>query len=179
MITSIILSYLAWALIPALILAALYSYFRIPVFGHLIAIVLCSAAAAYSSYELGYADRGKLDKSAQLAQENAQLQANLVEAQREAKASQDIASDAAKREIDATASAADANQKVAEYEKELADNAGVPATAPIPEVHRAGSCTNTTVTISACGLTANDVSKLRAIGGSSAGDAASAAGRAR
>lgn len=169
MITSLILSYLWWAIIPALIIAGVLAYIYIPVIGKFVAIAFFCGAAAYGSYELGYADRGKLDRSAQLEANNKQLEANLAEAHRQAWSAKTIAEESSKREVEATKQASDANERVQEYEKELANAAGVPTTEPIPEIHKAGSCQQARVIISACGLSSNDLKRLRGIGGTSGG----------
>jgi len=186
MILSLILGYGSIILCPALFAAGVAAYFYIPVLGRIIAIALIAAAAAIASYGIGFADRGKLDNSAALQAEVTQLQANLVEEQRQATAARNIADDSSAREVAASAQASDANQKVTDYEMQL-DEAEVkaasipPVAAPsaaIAEVHRAGSCTNPPVKVMSCGLSANDIVSLRGIGaGHSATHAAPTAKR--
>lgn len=155
MITSIIMSYLVYALIPVLLLAAIASYVYIPIIGRYMAICLVASASALGAYELGYADRGKLDLSAQLQINVATLQTELDAARKDAETSKKIADNAAARELNSQLAADQANQKVTAYEAQLQKDT------PITEVHKAGSCP------SLCGLSAGDVAGLRAIGAGS------------
>lgn len=155
MITSIILSYAWYFIIPLLVLGAIAVYIYVPVIGHIMAIILVACASALAAYELGYADRGKLDQSASLKEEVITLQINLDLAKKEAQAQRDIADASATREIQAQASSDSANQEVKNYEAQLSASQ---QSGPISEVHKA------VVYKTACSLSASDVASLRRIG---------------
>ena len=121
MITSIILSYAWYFVIPILLIGAVLSYIYVPIVGHIGAIALVACAAALGSYELGYADRGKLDKSAELQQEIAQQQAVIDQQKKDAENNAKIASDVADRQKKAEALATDLQGQVETYEKQLKD----------------------------------------------------------
>jgi hypothetical protein len=160
MITSIILSYVWVLIIPALLFGAVACYIYVPVVGKLMAIALCSLAAAYAAYELGYADRGKLDKSAQLQQQLSVAQSNLVQAQVDAASNKQISDDAATREALAEKVSSDLQGRVTSYEQQLAERDAQPET--IVKADTKGVCPTVRVSTS-CRLSAADVAGLRAI----------------
>lgn len=156
MITSWILSYLWAFLIPIMIAVAIYARLFIPVFGKAIFVVLLCSSAAYGSYELGYWDRAKLDKSAQLADQLAIANAQVVQAAKNAQSNKTITEDANARELLAEKTAGDLQTKVTEYEKTLIDNP------PVVQADTQTVCAAVRE-VSSCRLSAADVAGLRAI----------------
>lgn len=121
--------------------AAVAAFLYVPLIGKQAAVGLIALAAATFAYDLGFNERAALDKSIALSAQVVQLKAANAELQREAEATSLVASDAKMAAQNAEDHAAINEQKVAAYEVELAKR-------PAP----------------ACGLSADDVSRLRNIG---------------
>lgn len=142
------------------------AYIYIPIVGKLVAIGLCSAAAALSAYQLGYYNRAQLDQTIVLQQEIIVKDAALAQAQNDLLQNKKIAEDAAAREKLASATAADLQTKVSDYEKQLADdanNAGVPLVVHDTKTVTVSGACPTQRQNNACTLTTRDVTGLRSI----------------
>lgn len=105
--------WLTLGLSVALIVAAGFAYFRLPLFGKEAAIGLVAAAVGLAAYSKGYGDRGDLDKSAA-------LRAQIELLNKDLEISKAAATDAFNRATELDKQQSDANQKVQDYERELA-----------------------------------------------------------
>jgi enoyl-CoA hydratase/carnithine racemase len=117
------------------------SYFYVPLVGRALAVALTIGAAGLFAFDEGFRERGSLDRSATLAAQVETLKANVAEERRQAEAARAIATTAADAETKAQNEADEAQQKVAAYEVEIAKR-------PVP----------------GCGLSDDDVGRLRGIG---------------
>jgi len=141
--------------------AAIAAFLYLPVVGRPLAAVLLAIAAALGAYDLGYAARGRLDESGALA-------AQLAEEKRQAAAAQTIAQAASAREAQANQAAVQLNERISDYERQLAARAAAPAPvlpANCPALDRS-TC--------GCLLGPDDVRGLRNIGPAGAPAAAGA-----
>ena len=104
----------------ALIVLAILAYFYVPAIGKGLAIALVAVSAGLFAYGAGFKDRGELDKSAQLQAQIEVLKSNVAEMQRQAHASAEIAEESGAAEVLAVNNAEANQQKVAQYETDLA-----------------------------------------------------------
>lgn len=108
------------ALALGLVAGAAASYVYVPIVGRPLAFALALGAAATFSYDAGYNHRGDLDHSAALQAQIETLKNNAAILQQNADDAARIADDAAQKERAAEADARAIQEKVAEYEVELA-----------------------------------------------------------
>lgn len=167
MITAIILSYAWYFVIPILLIGAVLSYIYVPIVGHIGAIALVACASALGAYELGYADRGKLDQTAQLQEAIKEQQAVIAQDKITISNANEIAAEVADRQKKAEALASDLQSKVSDYEKTLkdqSDGAGQTDTQTIVVHDGSGKeCPPIPRARNSCLLTPADVSGLRSI----------------
>lgn len=147
---------------------AIGAFVYLPVVGRPLAAVLLAVSAGLGAYDLGYAARGRLDQSAALA-------AQLAEQQRQAEASRQIAQDAATREVEADKKTAELNERISDYERQLAARPAPPSLS----IAAAANCPKLDYAACGCALSDDDVRGLRSIGAAGAPDAANAAGGMR
>lgn len=159
-------SYARYASIPILLACAVAAYIYIPLFGKIIAIVCCSVAAALCSYQIGYHDRAYFDHSVALQEELTATEVQLKQTQSDLQTNKDIADAANAREKLASTTATDLQTKVADYEKQLIDdanNAGVPLVVHDTKTVSVPSVCPQVRKNNGCSLTTGDVTGLRAI----------------